>query len=525
MQDVDARLKQLEAEVKYLSADIEVLRALLERDHQSALNKMRYVTEKVLHRLCRQHSLAWGSGEPTLENMIGPLVAKRVIPKSVAIHVRTVQTNTSPGSHYQESPLGATHVKVAQMALIDFLEWYHSGNDGSPPGAKELATAPSATIQRPAPRRVGAPKAVVAAGALTGGAVLVAAVWLARKPGAPASAVAATSSIANAPADPHGAVLRAGGASQPALAQRTLDEFRTPNASSMQNLRSRTLWSAVARDFDAACAVDRTPKWCAGADFARGQEALLRGNGAEAAKSFDSAIVRDRGSPEWFVGLAMARLQQRDLPAALAAAENAQRIDPSWWVAVAVGARAYATVGKFDEAIQEYRRAESLAPKNGVLLSEIALMYHAARMDAEADRYATRALEIDEDLTNVRLMLAERALERHDDATALVEADRAVAHAPKLVAPRLARADALLALHRDAEAGAEYDKVLALAKEAEEVQEGSGRLSVVAAARDAGKLPPPRVSTATSAPGAARKSDRSRPACNCAPGDPLCSCH
>jgi hypothetical protein len=55
--------------------------------------------------------------------MFGPLSAAGIIPKSIAIHVRTVQTNASPGSHYQESPLSASHVIIAQSALVELLEW------------------------------------------------------------------------------------------------------------------------------------------------------------------------------------------------------------------------------------------------------------------------------------------------------------------------------------------------------------------------------------------------------------------
>jgi len=541
MNDASRRLKQLEAKVEDLSADIEMLRALLDRDHQSALNKMRYVTEKVLHRLCQQHSVTWGTGEPTLENMIGPLVAKKVIPKSVAIHVRTVQTNTSPGSHYQESPLGATHVLVAQMALVDFLEWYHGGAEGTAT-AKDSAATKDAAAALPSMTDVSGSRTsrvpLIAAGAVITVAVVGGIVWFASRRDATPSAAPAKEAAGSATTTGSTTATTAGSAAaptaavtKPALGEKTLDEFRKPTASTAQNLRSRTLWNAVARDFASACTASSTPKWCAGADFARGQEALLRGNPTDGVKFFDAAIARDAKSPEWHVGLAMARVQQRDLPKALAAAENAQGIDPTWWVAVSVGARAYATVGKFDEAIQEYRRAESLAPDNGVLLSEIALMHHAARMDTEADRYAKRALEIDENLTLVRLMLAERALERGDAKTALAEADRAVAHMPKLVPYRLARADALLALHRDAEAAEEFDKVIALSKESEEEQEATGRLAVVKTARAAGKLPPQRVPPkAASKPSSNRKaeppprSERSRPACNCAPGDPLCSC-
>src|SRR5258706_16232876 len=113
MGGTEDRLRTLETRVGELSSDLRVLRTLVEQDHASALNKIRYVTEKVLHKLCQEHAITWGNSEPTVENMIGPLIAKKVIPKNVALHVRTIQTNASPGSHYQETPLTATHVQLA----------------------------------------------------------------------------------------------------------------------------------------------------------------------------------------------------------------------------------------------------------------------------------------------------------------------------------------------------------------------------------------------------------------------------
>jgi len=57
------------------------------------------------------------------------------------------------------------------------------------------------------------------------------------------------------------------------------------------------------------------------------------------------------------------------------------------------------------------RRALALAPASTVLLSELALTYHAAGMDSEAEAMARDALKLSPDLVHVRVMLAERALE------------------------------------------------------------------------------------------------------------------
>jgi hypothetical protein len=117
-------IQQLKHKVQDLTGDLEALEALLEVDIPSSLNKIRFITEKVLQALCKSKGVSWGQAEPTLERMIGPLVAANCVPKSIAVHVRTIQMNTSPGSHYQESALSQSHVAIAQNALLEFLEWY-----------------------------------------------------------------------------------------------------------------------------------------------------------------------------------------------------------------------------------------------------------------------------------------------------------------------------------------------------------------------------------------------------------------
>jgi len=57
--------------------------------------------------------VGWGKAEPTLENMLGPLVAHGVIPRNIAVHLRTIQANASPGSHFQTDPLSDAHTYAA----------------------------------------------------------------------------------------------------------------------------------------------------------------------------------------------------------------------------------------------------------------------------------------------------------------------------------------------------------------------------------------------------------------------------
>jgi hypothetical protein len=119
-----ARWDALVAGLPDFAGDLLTLEKLMQVDVSSALNKMRTLTERMLYLVCTRHSVSWGQAEPTLERMIGPLLSAGVVPKNVALHVRTVQTNASPGSHYQETPLGDAHAQIARTALVEVLEWF-----------------------------------------------------------------------------------------------------------------------------------------------------------------------------------------------------------------------------------------------------------------------------------------------------------------------------------------------------------------------------------------------------------------
>jgi hypothetical protein len=120
---VHKRLHELQARLPSLAEDLGELGNLEGISITGAMNKTRIITEKVLHRLCTCKNVSWGQAEPTLERMIGPLVSSGCIPKNVAIHVRTIQGYSSPGSHYQESALTGRHLDIAVQALIEFLDW------------------------------------------------------------------------------------------------------------------------------------------------------------------------------------------------------------------------------------------------------------------------------------------------------------------------------------------------------------------------------------------------------------------
>jgi serine/threonine protein kinase len=123
LQETCRRLRDLGGKLVDLADDLRVLEQLIVMDVPSSLNRMRYITEKVLFQLCQKHGVAWGQAEPTLERMLGPLVAAGHVPKNVAIHVRTVQGYTAVGSHYQASSLSVAHAVIALAALTEILRW------------------------------------------------------------------------------------------------------------------------------------------------------------------------------------------------------------------------------------------------------------------------------------------------------------------------------------------------------------------------------------------------------------------
>jgi hypothetical protein len=287
--DTDIRLQRLEAELDDLRGDLGVLRKLMEQDHGSALNKIRYVTEKVLHQLCVQHDVSWGKSEPTLECMIGPLIASKVIPKNVAIHVRTVQTNASPGSHFQETPLGGTHVAVAQMALLEFLEWHHrtvnpnsvsnrkleEARKQAEDDAREAAAVSTATPQKPRPK-------LLVGSAIAGAIAIIAlAVW---QPWRHAPAPAAVASAAPAAsADPAPAL------KEPAIGLRALDMVRSPKGAQISLLQSESFWESAVADFEVAVKQPGAPvRWRAGHQYAKAAVHMTRGE-------YDAALVDQHG--------------------------------------------------------------------------------------------------------------------------------------------------------------------------------------------------------------------------------------
>nr|HEX4315883.1 protein kinase [Kofleriaceae bacterium] len=284
----------------------------------------------------------------------------------------------------------------------------------------------------------------------------------------------------------------------PALGLATLDKLRDPTPRVLDDLKSETVWTNARDDLaDAATQPGAPARWRAARELAAGEIAVIRRDSATALAAFERAVQLDATWALPDMALAAARSEHHDLDGALAAARTAQRLDPAWWQGVAAGARALAAANKLDDAIGEYRRAIALAPDNAVLLAEVALAYHGANMDHEADVYAGKALALDNDLVEIHVLRAERALERGDGAAAQTEAEAALAVSPKNVSALLARGDAR-ALHGDrAAATADYQRALDLIGD-RVTGAPAARVAQVKAALAAHALPPPRNADAAS---------------------------
>jgi hypothetical protein len=149
-EQLSGQLEELGQRLPALAADLDALGKLRRTpDVNSGLNKIRFITEKVLHDLCRRHGVTWGDAEPTLERMLGPLTAEQSIPKPIAPYVHTIQKCASPGSHYQEIALSPAHVTLALQALVEFLQWYWEATVLEPgSGRKRRRARPTGTKKR-----------------------------------------------------------------------------------------------------------------------------------------------------------------------------------------------------------------------------------------------------------------------------------------------------------------------------------------------------------------------------------------
>jgi tetratricopeptide (TPR) repeat protein len=283
----------------------------------------------------------------------------------------------------------------------------------------------------------------------------------------------------------------------PAVGLQAIADYREPKPSTVGNQRSEQVWLGAHESFDKACAQPGAPAmWCAGKYFALGELALIRDDVRGSIKHFEEATTVD---PTWstgHLGLANAHSHDRKVGPALAAARKAESLEPESWQPALASARAYIAVNKVDDALIEYRRAMSKSPpNNAVMLSEIALAFHFARKDDEAQKLAAQASAIHASLVPISVLHAELALEVDDGAKALELAERALAVSPKNGAALIARGDALVLLGRRGEAIAVYRHALKLRGGMNILAVSDARLREIEEALAKDELPAPRSTT------------------------------
>lgn len=94
------------------------------------------------------------------------------------------------------------------------------------------------------------------------------------------------------------------------------------------------------------------------------------------------------------IKLGFERLRSGEVPAALAAAEQAVRLDPFEWRAHYLSASAMNAAGRFYEAISAYERVVELDPGQFNALKNLAVLYERQGFKAKAVEMWTRALEV-----------------------------------------------------------------------------------------------------------------------------------
>ncbi len=302
---------------------------------------------------------------------------------------------------------------------------------------------------------------------------------------------------------------------EPTHGLQTLATFREPTPATSGALSSESLWLAARDDFAEACKQPGAPaRWCAAAEMCAGQALLMTRKHGDAEARYRAAIALD---PTWaapHLGLHDVRSFNNDLEGALAEVRTAQRLDPTSWTAVLAGARSYSHARRMLDAIAEYQRALTLSPKNPLILAELAMAYNAAGMDADAERTAAEALAIDNTLTHVHLMYADRAIARGDGAAALASADRVLSLKPKNTLAHMFRGDALALLGRHDDAIAAYTTFVELYGE-DARQLPDPRVDEIRAAIGKGQLPSsryeaPAASRAGGSPGSPSKPPKQR---------------
>jgi hypothetical protein len=176
---------------------------------------------------------------------------------------------------------------------------------------------------------------------------------------------------------------------QPTVGLSTMERYQNARGSEAMALESPTLWRAAADDFAEATQQDEAPaRWRAAQLLSEGKALAANRKDERALDVLRQAVAAE---PDWalaHVALCAAYSRLDRVDDALREAAHAERLEPTWWGGAAAAGSANAYAGKLEAAIEDYRRALAVAPDHPLLTADLALVYHASHIDAEAERLA-----------------------------------------------------------------------------------------------------------------------------------------
>jgi len=128
-----------------LSLDQVRIERILAVDAKASLTAMRTLTERILAEILEDHSDTSHVGSCIAE-LLAQLGKRRLMPRRVRVHVRTLQELGNLGSHHQEDEdePEADEAETARASLAALVKWYRQAHLGVAPGEFLEAQGPLA---------------------------------------------------------------------------------------------------------------------------------------------------------------------------------------------------------------------------------------------------------------------------------------------------------------------------------------------------------------------------------------------
>jgi putative PEP-CTERM system TPR-repeat lipoprotein len=197
-----------------------------------------------------------------------------------------------------------------------------------------------------------------------------------------------------------------------------------------------------------------------------------RATGAEPAAVLASLERTEKAAPAALppkLAIVQHHLRNRDVPKALAVAQNAVAAYPNDPRALEVQARTQLVAGEHQQAIAAFNRLAGLLPQSPAPLLQLAEVHHANKDNSAAEQSLRRALALQPDSAEIQRRLAVLMLERGDRAGALGIASSMQRKQPQAAVGYLLEAEIHANGGKWAEAVTAYRKTLERARSAEVV--------------------------------------------------------